>query len=426
MNIKSCARQTLAALTLSTLALTGSAETVIVEQVTAVVEDDIILASELLERMEQITASLSAQNVPVPERDILAKQALDRLIEESIQLRMGRRYGVRVLDAQLNTALNRIAAQNQLSLEQFRSALEQEGKSYEDMRDQLRRDMIVQRVQQGNVSQRVQITDQEIDTFLASEEGRQLIEEEYHIVHALLPLAEDSSPAQTERAKQYIDSIHKKIKLGESFEKLISSNNEYTFNGGDLGWRRRGSLPSLFADTAPQLEIGQTAEPIQSPSGFHLIKLLEKRGGQTIIPQAHIRHILVKPSAIRSGEQTQELATQLRERALAGEDFSELAREYSEDIGSAQEGGDLDWVSPGQMVPEFERVMDVTEPGAISMPFTSQFGWHVLQVVDRRKEDVTDTVLRNMAANHLHQRKYQDELQLWLQKIRDEAFVDIK
>jgi len=426
VSIKSCGRNFLAAVALSTLALSSWAETIIVEQVTAVVEDDIILASELIERMEQLTNAMKAQNIPVPGRDQLAKDALDRLIEESIQLRMGQRYGVRVADAQLNTALNRIAAQNQLSLEQFRNALEQEGKSYEDMRDKIRRDMIIQRVQQGNVSQLVQITDQEIDNFLASEEGRELAEEEYHIVHALLPLPEGSSPGQTASVEQYIDSIYKKISNGASFEKLVSATGEYTFNGGDLGWRKRGSLPSLFSGIAPQLEIGQTAEPIQSPSGFHLIKLVEKRGGQTIIPQVHTRHILIKSSAIRSSEETKALAQQLRERALSGEDFSELAKEYSEDIGSAQEGGDLDWVSPGQMVPEFEKMMNATATGDISIPFTSQFGWHILKVEDRRQEDVTKTVLRNMAANQLHQRKYQDELQLWLQKIRDEAFVDIK
>ncbi len=426
MSIKSCGRNFLAAITLSTLALASSAETTIVEQVTAVVEDDIILASELIERMEQLTASMTAQQLPIPNRDLLAKQALDRLIEESIQLRMGRRFGVRVADAQLNAALNRIASQNQLSLEQFRKALGQDGRSYEDMREKIRRDMIIQRVQQGNVSQRVQITDQEIDNFLASEEGRELAEEEYHIVHALLPLPEGSSSAQTKNTKQYIDGIYKKISSGASFEKLISASGEHTFNGGDLGWRKRGSLPSLFGGIAPQLEVGQTAEPIQSPSGFHLIKLMEKRGGQTIIPQVHARHILIKPSAIRSSEESKLFAEQLRKRALSGEDFSELAREHSEDIGSAQEGGDLDWISPGQMVPEFEKMMNATAKGDTSIPFTSQFGWHVLKVEDRRQEDVTETVLRNMAANQLHQRKYQDELQLWLQKIRDEAFVDIK
>ena len=207
MSIKSFGRYFLTAITLSTLSLTTWAETTIVEQVTAVVEDDIILASELIERMEQISGAMNAQSVPVPARDQLAKLALDKLIEESIQLRMGRRYGVRVADTQLNTALNRIARQNQLSLEQFRNALEQDGNSYEDLRENIRRDMVIQRVQQGNVSQRVQITEQEIDNYLASEEGRELAEEEYHIVHALLPLLEGSSPTQTNSTKQYINNI---------------------------------------------------------------------------------------------------------------------------------------------------------------------------------------------------------------------------
>ena len=192
------------------------------------------------------------------------------------------------------------------------------------------------------------------------------------------------------------------------------------------GWRKRRDLPSLFIDIAPELEVGQTAEPIKSASGFHLIKLVNKRGGETIVPQTRTRHILLKSSEIRTLAESQDFAAQLRERALNGEDFDDLARQYSDDIGSAQEGGDLDWVNPGQMVKEFQQTMDITEIGAISEPFESQFGWHILQVQDRRQHDMTETVARNVASNFLRQRKYEEELQVWLQKIRDEAFVDIK
>jgi peptidyl-prolyl cis-trans isomerase SurA len=426
VSIRSSCKQLWASIILTAVCLSSYAETVLVEQIVAVVEDDIVLASELIERMEQTTEAIKAKNAMVPPKNQLAKEILDQLIEESIQLRMGRRYGVRVSDAQLNAAINRIAAANQLTLEQFRQALLQDGKSYEDMREKIRRDMIIQRVQQGNVSQRVQITDQEIANFLTSEEGQKLAEEEYHIVHALLPLAEDSSSAETARAEQHIAELYRQISKKGNFDEVVSKDSKYKFSGGDLGWRKRGALPSLFAEIAPQLEVGKTAEPLKSASGFHLVKLIEKRGGQTIIPQTHVRHILLKTTAIRTDQETREFADKLRKRAAAGENFAELAKEYSEDIGSGQEGGDLNWVSPGQMVPKFEKMMNATKTDEISSPFTSQFGWHVLQVLDRRQEDVTETVLQNMAGNHLHQRKYQDELQVWLQKIRDEAFVDIK
>ena len=424
--LKTSWQRTVTSLALALCCLSAQAETVIVEKIVAVVEDDIILTSELMDRTAEITAAMQAQRVTPPPAEELNKQALDKLIEESIQLRMGSRFGVRISDAQLNNALNRIASRNRMTLEELRQALQEKGESYEKMREKMRRDMIIQRVQEGSVNQLINITDQEIDNFLASEEGRQLVEEEYFIVHALLPLTEDNSPEDIAKAKNYIDDLYQQIASGGSFEKLIPASKDYKFQGGELGWRKRRDLPSLFLDVAPTLEVGQTAAPIKSASGFHLVKLVNKRGGETIVPQTYTRHILLKASEIRSLEESRELAAKLRERALDGEDFADLARQYSDDIGSAQEGGDLDWVNPGQMVREFQQAMDATEVGAISEPFESQFGWHILQVQDRRQHDMTETVARNVASNFLRQRKYQEELQVWLQKIRDEAFVDIK
>jgi peptidyl-prolyl cis-trans isomerase SurA len=397
------------------------------DSIVAIVEDDVIMSSELRDRMDLLTTNMKSQNMEVPPNNVLLRQTLDRLILESIQLQMGGRAGVRISDAQLNEALNRIASQNRMSLDEFRMQLEREGKSYPQMREDVRRELILQRVQGGNVNQRIQISEQEVDNFLESPEGRDMVAEEYHLVHALLPVSESASSAQKAAAKAHVDALYARITAGESFQEVISaSDSEFTFTGGDLGWRKVSDLPDLFIDIAPGMEVNQTAAPIASASGYHLIFLAEKRGGSLVIQQTHVRHILLKTSAIRSDNETRQLALELRQRILDGADFNELAREYSEDIGSAQEGGDLGWTNPGQMVPEFENAMDSVALDDVSQPIHSQYGWHILQVLERRQEDVSKTVVQNRAGDILHQRKYQEELDAWLRKIRDEAFVDIK
>ena len=287
--------------------------------------------------------------------------------------------------------------------------------------------MIIQRVQGGNVSQRIQITPKEVDSFLATEEGEAMIQPEYHLLHALLALPPDASASQVNAARTYAARLAKQIRGGQSFEQTIrASSGLYQFSGGDLGWRKASDLPSLFADVAPQLNKGQTSDPIRSSSGIHLVYMLDKRGGEAIVPQSETRHILIKPSEIMTDNQARELAASLKARAESGEDFGDLAREYSEDIGSAQEGGELGWVSPGQMVPEFQQAMDNTAVGQVSDPVRTQFGWHILKVEDRRQQDMTSEATRNKAMEYLHSRKYQEELDAWLQQIRDEAFVEIK
>jgi peptidyl-prolyl cis-trans isomerase SurA len=393
--------------------------------VVAIVEDDVIMASELRDRLAILRDNMARQGREMPPQDVVVRETLDRLILESIQLQMGQRAGVRISDAQLNSTINRIAAQNGMSLEQFRLQMEQEGRSYQAMREDVRREFIIQRVQAGNVNQRIQITEEEVENFLESPEGRQLTAEEYHLVHALLAVsATPGSPEDLEASRQ-MNQLYEQISAGSSFDMVVADSG-LPFQGGDLGWRTQDNLPSLFADVAPGLSVGETAAPIRSASGYHLVHLAEKRGGEMLVQQTKVRHILLKPSAIRSSEETRQLAADLREEIIGGEEFSSLAREYSEDIGSAQEGGDLGWVTPGQMVSEFQNVMDSTKVEQISTPFESQFGWHILEVRERRQEDMSQVVVENRAREALHQRKYQEELDVWLRKIRDEAFVDIK
>jgi peptidyl-prolyl cis-trans isomerase SurA len=403
------------------------AATEMVDQVVAIVDDDIIMASELRERIAALKDSLKARGIELPPEDTLIRETLDRLILESIQLQMGLRVGVRISDAQLNAAVQNIAAQNRLTQEEFIAALEQQGQSYPQMRDQIRREMIIQRVQGGNVNQRIQITPKEVDNFLATEDGKKLTQSEYHLMHALLPVSPDASAAQEADARAYAEQALKKIRAGKPFQEVVSSSTgKYRFTGGDLGWRKAEDLPSLFSDIAPALPKGATSDPIRSPSGFHLIYMEDLRGGEQIVAQTEVRHILVKPSEILTDDQARELVASLRSRALEGEDFGDLAREYSEDIGSAQEGGELGWTTPGQMVPEFQAAMDVTAVGEISEPVRTQFGWHILMVEGKREQDMSSEAVRKKATDYLHNRKYQEELDAWLQQVRDEAFVDIK
>lgn len=397
------------------------------DQVVAIVDDDVILASELRERVEGLTQTLRSRGMDLPPEDEIIRETLDRLILESIQLQLGLRVGVRISDQQLDAAIEGIAAQNGLTLEQFRAALEQQGQSYIEMREQVRREMVIQRVQAGNVNQRIQITPKEVDNFLATEDGRKLTQAEYHLLHALLPVSPEASSDQIAAAQAQVEKLLRQIRAGQPFEQVIrSSTGQYAFRGGDLGWRKAEDLPSLFADVAPGMSRGATSDPIRSDSGFHLIYMQDKRGGEQIVNQTKARHILVKPSEILTDEQAKDLVASLRARARAGEEFGDLAREFSEDIGSAAEGGELGWTSPGQMVPEFEQAMKNTPVGEISEPVRTQFGWHIVLVEGRREQDMTSEALRNKAADFLHKRKYQEELDAWLQQIRDEAFVDIK
>ncbi|MFT4822108.1 MAG: peptidyl-prolyl cis-trans isomerase SurA [Halioglobus sp.] len=426
VNIKTLALALGLATTVATLP-NAQAATVILDQVVAIVDDDVIMASELRERLAAITESLKARAVDMPAEDELIRQTLDRLILESIQIQKGQRVGVRIGDAQLNGAMGRIAEQNGMSLEQFSQRLEIEGKSYQEMREQIRREMVLQRVQSGNVNQRIQITPQEVDNFLATEEGQKLTQAEYRLVHALLAIAPDATQSTISDAQAHVDAMLNRIASGEPFDDVVSSNTGgYTFSGGDLGWRKLSDLPSLFADVAPQLKLGETSKAIRSESGLHIVNLQDLRGGEQMVAQTEVRHILIKPSEILNDDQARALIVKIRARAAAGEDFAALAKANSEDIGSAQEGGDLGWTSPGQMVPEFEQEMAKTAIGSLSEPVRSQYGWHLLEITGRRDQDMTELAIRGKASDYLHQRKFQEELDAWLQRIRDEAFVDIK
>lgn len=394
------------------------------DRVVAIVDDDVITFSDLQDEVQYITAKLKQSNRPMPPDEELRRQVFDQLVVESLELQLADRAGARVNDTELNEAMERIAAQNGMTLETFSKSLSNDGMQYTLARERLRREILIDHVQRGNVNQRVKISDQEIDNFLDSAQGQSMLSPQYHVKHVLVPVASDASTAAHTEARQKAESLLAKLNSGESFEQLTTGHSD--LQASDLGWRRDEDLPSLIAPAVTTLKEGAAGGPIVSASGYHVIQLVELRGKGEVIQQTKARHILLKPSAIRNDEQSRELAAQLRTKIIAGTAFADLARQYSEDIGSAMEGGELGWTSPGQLVPAFQNAMDNTTPGAISDPFRSNYGWHIVQVEERRQQDVTNDMRRNMAREYLHKRKYQEELEAWLHKIRDEAYVDIK
>lgn len=411
------------------LAATGHAEPQPLDKVIAVVDKSVIMQSELDERLFDVVRNARANNHSLPELETLRKQVLDHLISEHLQMQMAQRVGFQVTDEQVNQSIEQIRRSNQLSPEQFAAQLEHDGLTMASLREKLRRDITIQQIQQGMVQQRIHISPLEIDNFLKSADAKFWISPEYQLGHILISLSQSASAEQVEEARQKATEMVKKIRTGASFAEIAiaESDGPAALSGGDLGWRKTSDLPSLFAELLPPLEPGDVSEPARSPAGFHILKVYDKRGGeQQTEQQAKVRHILVKPSAILSDEEAKAKLEKLRQRILKGEDFAALAKEHSEDIGSMLAGGDLGWSRPGMFVAEFEQTMAQMEVGEISQPFRSQFGWHILQVQERRQEDITDDVLRDKAARILTSRRFEDELQIWLREMRDEAFIDIK
>ncbi|WP_430461557.1 peptidylprolyl isomerase [Thalassolituus sp. LLYu03] len=412
---------------LAVSSLQATAAPQLLDEVAAVVDDDIIMQSELKQRMDQIRHQNAGNAMPAD--DVLRTQVLERMILESVQLQMADRGGIRISDAQLNEALGRIAAQNKMTLDQFRKAMESEGVSFAVARQQIADEMRISRVQRFQVGERIQITDQDVDYFLASDLGKMTSAAEYELGHILIAVPDDASAADLKNAEQKARDLVARLRKGADFRQLAiaESSGRTALDGGDLGWKKEAQLPGIFAPVVPKLNIGDVSDPIKSPSGFHIVKLKDKRGGNTqLITQTKTRHILIRTNELRDQRDAEQLINQLYERLQAGEDFAALAKQYSDDPGSGASGGDLGWVNPGDMVPEFDATMKDTAEGAISAPFETQFGWHVLQVEGRRQTDVGAENQRNQVRNVLYNRRFEEELPIWLRKIRSEAYVDIK
>jgi peptidyl-prolyl cis-trans isomerase SurA len=414
---------------LGALSLNINAKIELLDRVVAVVDSGVIMETQLNSRVEEVLKRLQSNKAELPPLNLLEEQVLDRLIIEEIQMQIAERAGIKISDSELNQTLARIASQNNLSLEEFRVTLEQEGDSYKVFRQTIRKELIIQRVQRGKVGSRVDISEQEIENFINSEEGRTELAEQYDVQHILISVEGGLNETETIAIKQKAQDVLKRIEEGESFEKLAAtySSGQKALEGGFLGWRTSAELPTLFSKTVSSLKVGETSDLIRSGAGFHILRLNDKRGNTVkFMDQTLARHILVQPSEIRTEKQAELLIKDIHKRLLDGEDFKQLARQYSEDPGSKMDGGNLGWANPGEYDPAFEKTLNATKIGEIASPVQSSFGWHVIEVLDRRNEDVSQEQQKNRAYQIIYERKFEQELQSTLIELRAEAYVDIK
>lgn len=400
------------------------------DSVVAIVDNDVVMKSQLDQRVREVEQTIAKRGGGMPPPGALDQQVLERLIVENLQLQIGERSGIRITDEELNQAIGTIAQRNGMSLEQFQAALRRDGLSFDDAREQVKREMIISRVRQRRVAERIQVSEQEVKNFLASDQGKMQLSEEFHLSNILIPTPEGANSAAIQAAAQQAGQVYQQLKQGADFAQMAiaRSASENALEGGDMGWRKAGQLPPEFAKMLSGLGNGEIAQPIRIPNGFLILKMEEKRGGSENVlrDEVHVRHILIKPSEIRSDAATEQLAEKLYERIKNGEDFATLAKSFSEDPGSALNGGDLNWVDPNSLVPEFREEMARAQQGEVTRPFRTQYGWHVLEVMGRRATDSTDQAREQQALSVLRNRKYDEELQTWLRQIRDEAYVEIK
>ena len=401
----------------------------LIDRVIAVVDSGVIMESELNLRVQDIIGRLRSEGTELPPKELLEEQVLERLIIEEIQLQIGDSAGVKISDAELNRALSMLASQNSMNLEQFKESLDANNSSYSKLRDSVRKELIIQRVQRGKVGANIEISEQEIENFLNSEEGRSKLAEQYNVQQILLSLNSEAPESKVNSTKEKGADIIRRYNEGESFEKLAAtySSDQNALEGGSLGWRKATELPTLFSDVVTKMKVGEASELIRSGAGFHIIRLAEKKGDVVKFEdQTLVRHILVQPSEIRSEKQTKDLMNEIYQKLVDGEDFKQLARQHSEDPGSKMEGGELGWSAPDTFDPAFEAVMNSADIGEVSTPFQSSFGWHILEVLDRRNEDISDDVRKNRAYSIIFNRKFEQELQRTLIELRSESYVDIK
>lgn len=399
------------------------------DRIVAVVNDDVVLESELEKTIRTALTQLEQQGREAPPRPVLEEQVLEQLVVKKLQLQIAESTGIRVDDESLNRAINEIAAKNNLSLSQFRRILESDGYEYEAFRQQIRDEMVVARLRQRQIDNRITVTDVEIDNYLSTQALQSGGQIEYRLSHILIALPQGASSEEREARRMVAEKVLEDLSAGREFASLARelSDGQQSDDGGDLGWRKLNEIPSLFSEEVRRLEQGDVSQIIENDSGFHIIELSDTRSSDThVVTQTHARHILLKPDELNSEEDVRNRLSQLRERIVNGTPFDELARAHSSDTASAVDGGDLGWISPGDLVPEFEEVMKQLEPGQVSPPFKTDFGWHIVEVLERREHDSTEEYRRAKAREAIRERKSEEAMQNWLREMRDEAYVDYR
>jgi len=403
----------------------------LLDRVVAIVNDGVVLNSDLDAELAAVSERLHEQKLELPPQNVLRQQVLERLVLQELQVQRANKAGLKVPDEQVNAALQDVAKRNQLTLTQLPDALAKQGVDYPTYREEIRREITLQMLRQRDVLQHINVTSREIDQFLDKQAKTPSERNEYNVSHILIAVGQEASPAQVDSAQRRAQDIYERAKGGEDFAKLAVaySNSQTAFDGGALGWRKGSELPTFLADIIAKLKPGEVSEPLRTPTGFHIIRLNEVRGAgaqATVEDQVHVRHILMKTNELADDATVKQKLTKLRERILAGEDFSGLAQTVSEDPGSAVDGGDLGWSGPGTFTPEFEKVINALKDNEISEPFKTQFGWHIAQVLGHRRFDNTVEMKRRQAMEAIRASKADEETELWLRHMRDEAYVEYK
>jgi len=401
----------------------------VIDSVVAVVNDDVITRHELDDRLGEVMRQLQKQGTPLPATGLLERQLLERMITDLLQMQYARENGVRVDDTQLDQAIVRIAQQNNFpSLAEFRAKLETEGVDFKKFREEIRGEIVSTRLREREVESKLVVSDTEVDNYLANKARMGATEEEFHLAHILVVVPEQASAEKIQAARARAEQALSQLAGGADFAQVAagSSDAKDALNGGDLGWRSSDTIPALFMNELQNLKPGQTTAVLRSPSGFHILKLVEKRSGKVpvVITQTHARHILIKTSEIVSETEARSRLLEIKKRIDNGADFAEQAKRYSQD-GSAQQGGDLDWLSPGQTVPEFEEAMNKLQPNMMGTVKT-QFGWHLIQVLARRTADISEQQRRQQARVAIATFKSDEQYQDWLRQLRDRAFVEYR
>lgn len=399
------------------------------DQIVAVVEDGVILESELVAKLAGIKRNLRQSGTALPPDNVLVPQVLDRMILDKIQLQLAEKAGIRVDEETLRAAVQQLAERNKLSVEEFRRSLTAEGVNYADFQEQIRNEILLGRLRSNQVNSQVKVSDAEVENYLKSLGGSTGGDPDYLLGHILVATPRAAAPADVQKAKEKAEKLMDEIRKGKDFKQaaLGGSDDEQALKGGDLGWRKKSQIPSLFIEFIGKMQEGDVEGPIRSPSGFHIIKMLGiKGGGDHTLTKTRVRHILIKTTEVLDDEEARQKLLALRRRIEGGEDFAAIARGHSDDKGSAIKGGELGWVQPGALVPPFEAVMDKLAINQLSEPVQTQFGWHLIQVQERQQSNDSGEYEKTKAREEIFKRKVEEETELWLRRIRDEAYVDIR
>ena len=414
---------------LDTRLATTPSRIVPVDRIVAVVNDEVITANDLEERVQLVMRQLQRQGGQLPPPDVLQKQILERMVNDMLQIQLAKETGIKIDDTTLDRTIERIAQENKLSMGEFRAALERDGIRYSRFRDDIRNELMLARLREREVENAVVVTDAEVETELARAARQQQGDSEYRLAHILVLVQPQATPEQIEERRRRARQALEELRRGANFAQVAATYSDApdALQGGNLGWRPAGRLPPLFLEVLDKMPADGVSDLIRSPNGFHILKLLEKRGrtAATGVQQTRVRHILLRARDGLPEAEARERLQRLRERIVQGADFAELARQHSEDA-SASRGGDLGWVAPGDTVPEFERVMNELKPNEISPPVQTPFGWHLVQVVERRSDEMSEDRKKTAARLAIRQRKADEAYQDWLRQTRDRAFVELR